>query len=217
MKALRLFSSALLLPLVAASCSDLATAPAREAPSDGAQKYVTGTLWVNCPAVLTVGQGGSCSATFNGFFVSAMWYSSNPAVASVSGGFVVARAPGVASISGSYNGQTSRSTIQVVAPPQPSVTTRVTVSAATVSVGGSAQLVLKVYDQYGKTMTGRPVTWSIDNPGIATIGAGGMVTGQTIGSTTARATVDGVAGAGTVTVQAEQEVPDNPMCGNVYC
>jgi hypothetical protein len=216
MKTLRTLAAALLLPVVAASCGDAPTAI--EAPTKGPSKATSsGSFYIVCSASIPVGGSGHCSIySFSGYPVySASWFSSNPGVASVSGGFVYGRAPGTARITAFSGGYSSSSTVQVYAT-QPPVVNRVTVTSATVYPGTSAQLTARVYDQYGNQMSGQTVTWSIDAPSIATIDGGGVVTGQTLGSTTARATVGSVSGAGTVNV-VEYVEPEEPMCGNYYC
>jgi Big-like domain-containing protein len=207
-------AAALLLPLLA-SCGDVPTQQQVQVPTGGVRK--SASFWISCPASLPVGGQGRCSVyTFNGGAYPTSWYSSNPAVVSVSSiGVLLARTPGSATITAYGGGYTSSSGVSVYST-APAVVTSVTVSSATVYPGSTAQLTAKVYDQYGNQMTGKTVTWSIDNPAVATISASGVVTGVSIGSTTARAAVDGVSGAGTVTVSAYQDPvdPTYPTCPN---
>ena len=216
MKVLRLFAAAVMLPALAASCTDLPTEQARAPQTPRA--VVSGPFWINCTSSLTVGGTGHCSAySYSGGFVYPSYWSSNPGVVSAnSGGFLYGNSPGSATIYASSGGYMASAGVYVAPPPAPSVVTSVTVTSASVSPGTSAQLTARAYDQYGKLMSGKTATWSIDNPGIATITSTGVVTGQALGSTTARATIDGVAGAGTVTVEVYQE-PSEPMCGKYYC
>jgi hypothetical protein len=216
-KVLRTLAAALLLPALAASCGDVNSPTAAEAPTQGPSKSSSGSFYIVCSASIPVGGSGHCSIySFSGYPVySASWFSSNPGVASVSGGFVYGRAPGTARITAYSGGYSSSSTVQVYSN-APAVASRVTVTSATVYPGTSAQLVARVYDQYGNQMSGQPVAWSIDDPSIATIDGTGVVTGQTLGSTAARATVGSVSGAGTVSV-VEYVEPEEPMCGNYYC
>lgn len=211
MRTLRLLAGTLLLPLLA-SCGDT---PTQQVPAPTGEPLESASFWISCPVSLPVGGQGRCSAyTFNGGSSPTSWYSSNPAVVSVSSfGTVVARAPGSARITAYGGGSTSSSTVSVYSTAPATVTT-VTVSSATVYPGTTAQLTAKVYDQYGNQMTGKTVSWSIDNPAVATISASGVVTGGSVGSTTARAAVDGVAGAGTVTVATYREPvePTYPTC-----
>jgi len=217
MKALRRFATVLLLPMLAVSCTDLTTSPKQiQAPKDGVRQS-SGAFWINCSASLTVGQTGWCSAySYSGGFVYPSYWSSNPGVASVAGGTIFANNPGSAVIYASAGGYMSSSHVTVYPPPAPAVVTQVTVTSATVYLGASAQLTARAYDQYGKQMSGKTATWTIDNPAIATISSTGVVTAQSLGSTTARATIDGVTGTGTVWVEEYQD-PGNPMCGDYYC
>ena len=223
MKVLRLLAAAALIPTLAASCADLPTNASQQAkaPEQGARAYTSGSFWINCTATIQVGGVGWCNAyPYSGGFIYPSYWSSNPGVARASaGGAVFGISPGSAVIYASSGGYMSSSWVTVVAPPPPpapAVVTRVTVTSTTVWPGGSAQLVARAYDQSNNQVTGRAVTWSIDDPGVATIGTSGVVTGQTLGSTTARATIDGVAGAGTVWVEAYEE-PAEPMCGKYLC
>jgi len=220
MKALRTLAAALLLPALAASCGDV-NPTGVQAPTKGPSKSSSGSFYIVCTASIPVGGSGHCSLyTYGGGYpqYGVSWFSSNPGVASVSGGFVYGRAPGTARITAYSGGYQSSSTVSVYAT-QPAVASRVTVTSATVYPGTSAQLTARVYDQYGNQMSGQTVTWSIDAPSIASISSTGVVTGQTLGSTTARATVGSVSGAGTVNVieYVEPTEPEEPMCGQYYC
>ncbi|HSU14229.1 Ig-like domain-containing protein [Longimicrobium sp.] len=216
MKAFRLFAAALMLPALAASCTDLPTGQARAPQKPRAD--LTGPFWINCTSSLTVGGTGHCSAySYSGGFIYPSYWSTNPGVVSAnSGGFLYGISPGAATIYASYGGYMASASVYVAPPPAPPVVTKVTVTSVSVAPGQSAQLTARAYDQYNNQMSGKTATWSIDNPAVATITSSGVVTGQALGSTTARATIDGVAGAGTVTVEDYQE-PDNPMCGKYYC
>jgi|GEM_PF-3208800 len=219
MKALRLLAAALLIPALAASCADIPTSQPEQAqaPEQGA-RLNTGSFWINCSGSVMVGGTGWCSAyPYSGGFIYPSYWSSNPGVLQVyAGGTLVGVNPGTAWVYASSGGYMSSTIVSVYAPPPPAVVSRVTVSSATVYPGGSAQLVARAYDASNNQITGRAVTWSIDNPGVATISASGVTTGQALGSTTARATIDGVAGAGTVWVEEYQE-PEEPMCGKYLC
>jgi hypothetical protein len=62
------------------------------------------------------------------------------------------------------------------------------------------QLSAQLRDASGNILTGRTITWSSANSGIATVGSSGLVTGKAAGTTTVSATADGVSGSATVTV-----------------
>jgi hypothetical protein len=74
-------------------------------------------------------------------------------------------------------------------------------ATATLDVGGAVTLAAAVYDQNGARMTRTDVAWNTEAPGVATVGADGRV--QAVGAGSARivATVAGVQGATTLTVQ----------------
>ena len=128
------------------------------------------------------------------------WASSNPAIASVysSGAFgynqsnaqVRAVAEGSAVISASYRGNVSRLPLTVTRALVSFVT--VAPSPLTVAVTQPGQLAATVYDATGKVVTDKPVAWSSADPAIADVTTAGRVIPVAVGSTTIRATVDGV-------------------------
>lgn len=75
-------------------------------------------------------------------------------------------------------------------------------STSTIGVGRTQQFTAVLKDASGNTITGRPITWSSSNTAIATISTSGLVTGLAEGSTTVRATSEGVSGTANVTVTA---------------
>lgn len=137
---------------------------------------------------------------------NAWWSSSNPSVASVSaGGLVEMRSVGYAYITATVDGVGGTVLVQVLA--KPVVTTvQITPSSANIQVGQSQQLTAKAYDQNGNLISGKTATWSIDHSSVASITSGGSVQGVAVGSTTARATIDGVTASASVTVQPQFSV-----------
>jgi len=79
-----------------------------------------------------------------------------------------------------------------------SIGVSVTPPTATVAAGGTVALTAAL------TLNGTPVvgtvTWATSNPGIATVGSNGVVTGVSAGQVSIVATFQGVAGSSTVTV-----------------
>jgi hypothetical protein len=79
---------------------------------------------------------------------------------------------------------------------------RVTPTSAQLAPGGQVAFNATALEADGDPIVGRPVTWTIGNPAVASVSLGGMVTGEAPGSTTVTATVDGKAGQGAVVVSA---------------
>jgi len=111
------------------------------------------------------------------------WASSGTAIATVSGsGLVSGVASGSATITATSGGKKRHHQ------PYGSVVRwqSVSVSPATASVlvGATVQLAATTKDASGNTLTGRSITWSSGNTGIATVSASGLVTGISAGSAT---------------------------------
>jgi uncharacterized protein YjdB len=159
------------------------------------------------PASVTVGNGIQLTATprnaagqpLTGRTVS--WRSGAPGLASVSTtGFVTGLAPGTAVIIATVDGIAGSGTIGVG--PVPVAAVQVTPAAASVDVGLAIPLSVTALDASGNILSGRVVSWSSSAPSIATVAAGGVVTGVAAGTTTITATVEGKTGNSTVTVNA---------------
>ncbi|MEX1258280.1 MAG: invasin domain 3-containing protein, partial [Gemmatimonadota bacterium] len=70
----------------------------------------------------------------------------------------------------------------------------------TLPVGQSFQLSVLLRGPNGVTLSGRSVTWISDDPNRASVDQDGMVTAESPGPVTIRATADGVAGTASITV-----------------
>lgn len=124
------------------------------------------------------------------------WSSSNPAVATVSGaGQVTAVTPGTTTINATSENVTGGAQLTVTPPP---VATVQVFGISRVKVGDPYQYTVEARLADG-TLVQRPVTWSIAEPGRATVNASGLVVPLVAGSITLQATVDGVTGGGTLT------------------
>jgi Bacterial Ig-like domain (group 2) len=79
---------------------------------------------------------------------------------------------------------------------------QVMVSPASVSlpVGQSQTLIATLKDANGATLSGRAVSWSSANPGVATVNTTGLVSAVSAGSTTVTATSEGKSGSASVTI-----------------
>ncbi len=140
------------------------------------------------------------------------WSSSDTTRATVSGtGLVRGRGPGAVTITALSEGKSGSDGVIVVAPPPPAPApvASVTVSPATasVAVGGTVQLVATARDAGGQILTGRTITWSTGNAGVATVSAQGVVTGIAAGTAGITATSEGRSGLAAVTVTAPVPPP----------
>ena len=132
------------------------------------------------------------------------WTSGAASVATVDGsGLVMGRAAGFAAITATCEGKSGSAAVTVAAPP-PAAVASVSVSpaSASVSVGQTVQLAATPKDANGNPLTGRTVTWSSGNSGVATVSASGIVTGVSPGAATITAASEGKSGTAAVTVSS---------------
>src|SRR5881396_862848 len=85
-------------------------------------------------------------------------------------------------------------------PPVSVATVDVTPATVNVTVGGTVQLVATPRDANGTPLSGRTVTWSSGNTGVASVTGSGLVTGVGAGSATITATSEGKNGTSAITV-----------------
>jgi hypothetical protein len=64
----------------------------------------------------------------------------------------------------------------------------------------------------GRELPGRIVTWTVENPEVATVTSTGLVEGRAPGHTVIRATVENVSGTASVTVLASSTPPEQDGC-----
>jgi uncharacterized protein YjdB len=127
------------------------------------------------------------------------WVSSAPAVATVSTtGVVTGVTAGSATITATAEGKSGTAAITVTVPPVATVT--VQPPTATLVLGTTTTLSAITKDDLGNVVIGRLVTWSVDDPSIATVTSTGVVTAKAVGTTTVSATSEGKTGAAIVTV-----------------
>jgi uncharacterized protein YjdB len=126
------------------------------------------------------------------------WSSGNTAVATVSSaGVVTAKSAGTATISTTSEGKSATVAVTV----QPAVSfVLVSPSLVLIRKTGTVQLSAAAYDANSNRIFGRPVTWSSDDPSIATVDATGLVTTKKAGVVQISATIDGKSDSSLITV-----------------
>jgi uncharacterized protein YjdB len=126
------------------------------------------------------------------------WQTSNAAIATVSEtGLVTGVAPGMVTITATCEGKSITAQVTVTSLV---ATVAVAPAVATVVVGGTVQLGATPRDAQGNALSGRTVAWQTGNGGVATVTAGGLVTGLAAGVVQITATSDGKSGTAAITV-----------------
>ncbi len=94
-------------------------------------------------------------------------------------------------------------------PPEPMVATvTVSPSSASIEEGQTRRFTARAYDSDNMVITGKTFRWESTNTAVATINTAGLATARIAGSTTIRATVDGVSGTASLTVTEPPPVVD---------
>jgi len=173
-------------------------------PASVASVTITGaapTIVVGASVQLTAATLDANGGALSGRAIS--WMSSDAGVASVSatGTVTGVAVGGPVTITASCDGKSATATISVVAVPVASIT--VSPAAPSINVGGSVQLTAATLDGAGNPLTGRTVTWSSSNAGIAPVSSTGLVTGLAAGGpVTITATSESKSATASVTVAA---------------
>jgi len=173
------------------------------------------------PATVILAAGGTQALTVTGSYddgsmapvtATASFSSSAAAIADVSGaGVVTGVAPGSATITATLSGKTATVAVTVTAVAATLVSVAVTPNPVSLAAGGTAQLVVTGKFTSGPTQdVTANATFSTLDGGVATVGAGGLVTAVANGSTTITAKVTpqgGSAISGTTIVNVAAVVP----------
>ena len=127
------------------------------------------------------------------------WSSSDQGIASIgSGGSIAALAPGSVTITATSETRNGVAQLTVTIPAVGTVTA--TAPPGSLEIGATVQASAIVRDNRGATLSGRGVTWSSPTPGIATVGASGVITGVAAGNAVIQASSEGKTGAVAITV-----------------
>jgi uncharacterized protein YjdB len=130
--------------------------------------------------------------------------SSNPSVATVSGtGVVTAVSLGTVNVTVSSGAQSAVAKVRVV--PEPVTNVRITpqVPVQVVRLGQTFQLAATCLNTLGQPISGRTVSWTSNNPSVATVGgSSGLVAGLAIGTAIVTASCEGPSAQITIQVTA---------------
>ena len=127
------------------------------------------------------------------------WTSSASSMATVdASGLVTAAGNGTATITASA-GSASGSAVVTVMQSVASVEVSPSVDELT-ALGQTVQLTAEAFDENGEAVAGVEFSWESSDAAIATVDAGGLVTGVAVGTATIRASVGGAQGTAEITV-----------------
>jgi uncharacterized protein YjdB len=141
------------------------------------------------------------------------WSSANASIASVdsTSGMVMARTAGATQITASSEGVIGAAPLSVTTTtPVAVASVSVSPSSSSIQVGGSVQISAVTRDANNSILTGRVVTWSSGSTSIASVNSTGLVLGLVAGSTTIKATSEGVSGGSAITVTVPPPPTGNP-------
>jgi uncharacterized protein YjdB len=128
-----------------------------------------------------------------------IWSTDTPGVATVNAsGLVTAVGVGSATITATSEGKSGSAAITVN--PVPVASVSVSPASATVFSGATQQLTATPLDANGNPLTGRTISWSTDDPNVATVNGSGLVTAGAAGTANITATSEGKSGTATITV-----------------
>jgi uncharacterized protein YjdB len=158
----------------------------------------TSTAIVGDSVTLVATARDASGAALIGRIVS--WTSSSSA-APVRAGVVSGTGAGTVTITATVEGQAGVATVTFT--PRPVTTVLVTPASTTIYAGRAAQLSAITSDTTGTTVTGRVVTWSVNDARVATVSSVGLVTAIAAGSASVTATSEGRSGTAAITVLAD--------------
>lgn len=124
------------------------------------------------------------------------WRTSHETVATVSAaGVLAAVAPGATWLVATAGGRSDSAAVSVPMPsPPPAPVARVVATTggfASVMIGATTQLNVRMFAADDTELFDRPVTWSSSSPAVASVDANGLVLAREFGTATVTATVEG--------------------------
>lgn len=192
--------SGVLLGLAAAAlsgCSDSSGGPSGPSVASVDVTPSSVSLLVGATQQLAAAARTSAGALVPG--KTASWASSNTAAATVDiSGLVRGVGTGTATITATIDGRIGSAAVTVAAVPVAAVT--LTPASLVLGVSATATITAVASDAAGNALTGRTVTWTSSNAAVATVSAGGVVSGVAIGSAVITATSEGRSASATVIV-----------------
>ena len=137
------------------------------------------------------------------------WHSSTSTVASVDdAGMITALAVGSSVITASAEGVSGQASIDIVAqPPIPVASVSVSLAASSLNPTQTTQASAQTLDANGNALSGRAISWSSSNTGVATVSGAGLVTAVATGTAQIIASSEGKSGNALLTVAAPPAVP----------
>ena len=131
------------------------------------------------------------------------WTSSDTSVAGISSsGLLTAYRLGNARIAASAEGVSGFATVQVMLPPVASISVEPG-SAVLRSLGDTIHFTAVARDANGNPLPDRPISWGVDNPGVAEISPSGIATALGNGVATVQASAEDVQGTATLSISQQ--------------
>jgi peptidoglycan/xylan/chitin deacetylase (PgdA/CDA1 family) len=117
----------------------------------------------------------------------------NGSVATLNGNVATGVSVGSVHITASALGISSAPASLMVLPPPPVLTSLVVTPASpSIFTGGTQQLTAQGYDQSGNQMSGLAFAWASSNQSVATVGANGLASGVSVGTSQISASAQGI-------------------------
>ena len=134
-------------------------------------------------------------------------YAATGGSVSATGVYTAGQSPGSYRVIASQSRGTLADTALVSISAVPVASVTVSPAAASLTAGQTVQLAAVTRDSAGNVLTGRTVTWTTTNSGVATVSATGLVAGVATGSASVTANSEGKSSTATLTVTSSATNP----------